>query len=156
GPPSRASERLTRAAPRASRAASPALERNDPCSPARSGRERADGASMKISILTYLERESNQRSHDVVVDQVARALHAAGHEPVVLGVHADVRVLLQRLEQQAPDLVFHLLEDFGELPYGPSDVAGLLDLTGVPYTGGGPGELFIQQDKALAKKILAF
>src|SRR5262249_53429167 len=49
-----------------------------------------------------------------------------------------------------------VLEDFADLPYGPSDVAGLLDLTGIPYTGGGPGELFIQQDKALAKKLLAY
>ena len=111
---------------------------------------------MKISILTYLERESDAHSHDVVVNHVAEALHEGGHETSVLGVHDDVRPLLQRLDQQSPELIFNLCEDFGDLPYGPSDIAGLLDLTGVPYTGGGPGELFIQQDKALAKKLLAF
>jgi D-alanine-D-alanine ligase len=31
-----------------------------------------------------------------------------------------------------------------------------LDLLGVPYTGCGPGEAYLQQDKALAKKLLAF
>ena len=35
-------------------------------------------------------------------------------------------------------------------------VTGLLDLLKVPYTGGGPGELFIRGNKSLAKKILAY
>jgi len=112
---------------------------------------------MKISILTYLETASDERSYDVVVEQVARGLRAGGHEPTVLGVHDDVRELLRRLEQQKPDLIFNLLEDFGEdLTFGPPAVSGLLDLVHAPYTGGGPGEMFIRQDKALAKKLLAF
>jgi D-alanine-D-alanine ligase len=39
---------------------------------------------------------------------------------------------------------------------GAADVAGFLDLLDVPYTGGGPGEIYIQEDKALTKKLLAF
>ena len=35
-------------------------------------------------------------------------------------------------------------------------MAGVLDLLGVRYTGGGPGELYLRQDKGLAKKALAF
>ena len=35
-------------------------------------------------------------------------------------------------------------------------VAGVLDLLGLRYTGGGPGELYLRQDKGLAKKVLAF
>ena len=35
-------------------------------------------------------------------------------------------------------------------------VAGVLDLLQVPYTGGGPGEIVLQEDKALSKKLLAF
>ena len=35
-------------------------------------------------------------------------------------------------------------------------VAGVLDLLQIPYTGGGPGEIFLQEDKALTKKLLAF
>ena len=44
---------------------------------------------MKITILTYLERETS-KEHDVVVDQVAKALKAGGHRPSILGVHGDV------------------------------------------------------------------
>jgi D-alanine-D-alanine ligase len=39
---------------------------------------------------------------------------------------------------------------------GPIAVAGLLDALKLPYTGGGPGELFIRGNKSLAKKILAY
>jgi D-alanine-D-alanine ligase len=35
-------------------------------------------------------------------------------------------------------------------------VAGLLDLLGLKYTGSGPGELYLSQDKGLTKKLLAF
>ena len=35
-------------------------------------------------------------------------------------------------------------------------VTGILDLLQLPYTGGGPGELYLQEDKALAKKLLAY
>jgi D-alanine-D-alanine ligase len=35
-------------------------------------------------------------------------------------------------------------------------VAGLLELVGVPFTGSGPSELALCQNKALAKKVLSF
>ncbi|WP_236517191.1 D-alanine--D-alanine ligase family protein [Sandaracinus amylolyticus] len=34
--------------------------------------------------------------------------------------------------------------------------AGVYDLLRVPHTGGGPGEFYLAQDKALAKKLLAY
>ena len=109
------------------------------------------GDSMRITILTYLEREGADE-HDVVVDQVASALKANGHSPSVLGVHGDVSKLVAGIKRRKPDLVFNLLEMFGTDIRGDVAVAGLLDLLGVKYTGGGPAELSLRQDKALAKK----
>ncbi|GAC1472054.1 MAG: D-alanine--D-alanine ligase [Isosphaeraceae bacterium] len=110
---------------------------------------------MRITILTYLESEGS-KDHDVVVDQVARALREKGHKPSVLGVHGDLGRLIRGLKTRKPDLLFHLLEMFGGKMKGDVEVAGLLDLMGIPYTGGGPAELSLRQDKALAKKALAF
>jgi D-alanine-D-alanine ligase len=110
---------------------------------------------MKVVILTHLEQE-NSRQHDVVVGQVARALRQGGHRTSVLGVHRDVRKLVGGLRRRKPDLVFNLMETFGDTQLGAVGVAGLLDLLGVPYTGGGPGEFYLQEDKALAKKLLAY
>jgi D-alanine-D-alanine ligase len=110
---------------------------------------------MKITIITYLESE-DAKEHDVVVDQVAKALKANKHTPSVLGVHGDVRKLISGLSRRKPDLVFNLMEMFGKNVRADVPIAGLLDLFGHPHTGGGPCELAIQQDKGLAKRALAF
>lgn len=110
---------------------------------------------MKIVILTYLEKE-HARSYDPVVDQVAEALKLGGHKVSILGVHGDVKKLIAGLSRRKPDLVFNLMEMFGKNVFGDVGVVGLLDLLNLCYTGGGPGEFFLQQDKSLTKKLLAF
>src|SRR5437764_135934 len=110
---------------------------------------------MKITILTHLEREGD-REHDVVVDQVAAALKQTGHKPSVLGIHGDVKKLIAGLTRRKPDLVFNLMETFGATELGAVGLVGLLDMLGVHYTGGGPGEISLQEDKVLTKKLLAF
>jgi D-alanine-D-alanine ligase len=110
---------------------------------------------MNVTILTYLEREGDE-SHDVVVDQVFRALKERGQRASVLGVHGDLGRLRSGLTRRQPDLVFNLMESFGDSFFGAVGVAGLLDLMGLPFTGGGPGEFYLQEDKVLTKKLLAF
>jgi D-alanine-D-alanine ligase len=110
---------------------------------------------MKITILTHLESEKT-KAHDAVVDQVSDALRGAGHKVSVLGVHGDLLKLRAGLVRRKPDLIFNLMETFGDTQLGAVGLAGLLDLLGLPYTGGGAGEIYIQEDKALTKKLLAF
>ena len=110
---------------------------------------------MKITIITYLEKE-DAKEYDVVVDQVAKALKANKHTPSALGVHGDIRKLISGLARRKPGLVFNLMEMFGTNVRADVPIAGLLDLLGYPYTGGGPAELSLRQDKALAKRALAY
>ncbi len=110
---------------------------------------------MRITILTYVHAEGT-RDWDVVVGHVATALRKNKHKVSMLGVHKDVKKLIRGIERQKPDLVFNLLEEFGDDPGGNIGICGLLDVLGVPYTGCGPGEYYLGQDKALAKKLLAF
>jgi D-alanine-D-alanine ligase len=110
---------------------------------------------VKIVILTYLDGESD-RKYDPVVPQVAAALKKLGHRASVLGVHGDMKKLLGGLARRKPDLVFNMMEMWRDDVFGDVAVAGLLELLGLRYTGSGPGELYLTQDKALAKKILAF
>jgi D-alanine-D-alanine ligase len=110
---------------------------------------------MKITILVHLEKES-AKTYDLVVDQVADALRGGGHKVSILGVHGDISKLRTGLMRRKPELVFNLMETFGNHQLGAVGLAGLLDLLGLPYTGGGPGEIYIQEDKALTKKLLAF
>lgn len=112
---------------------------------------------MKITVLTYLDSEDeSSREFDPVVPQVARTLRRLGHRVSILGVHGDVKRLVAGLARRKPELVFNLMEMFGDNVFGDIPVAGLLDLLGVRYTGSGPGELYLSQDKGLTKKLLAF
>jgi D-alanine-D-alanine ligase len=110
---------------------------------------------MKVTILTYLEREKT-KTHDLVVDQVRAALKRQGWTLSVLGVHGDLKKLIAGLSRRKPDMVFNLMEMFGRNIFGDVGVAGLLELLNLPYTGVGPGECYLQQDKLLTKKLLAY
>jgi D-alanine-D-alanine ligase len=112
---------------------------------------------LKITVLTYLDSEDeNSKEYDPVVPQVARTLRRLGHRVSILGVHGDVNRLIAGLKRRRPDLVFNLMEMFGDNVFGDIPVTGLLDLLGLRYTGSGPGELYLSQDKGLTKKLLAF
>lgn len=110
---------------------------------------------MKITILAYLD--AGAKEPDVAIDQVQQALNAGGHETSLLVVHDEVAKILAGLQNPKPDLIFNVLEAFAaDIIGGQMGVAGVLDLLQIPYTGGGPGELYLQEDKALAKKLLAY
>jgi D-alanine-D-alanine ligase len=109
---------------------------------------------MKITVLCNLGEENGPP--DIVVKHVSKALRQLGHQVSVLAIHDDLSKLVNGLKRRQPDLVFNLLEMFGEDPTSDIAVAGVLELIGVPYTGSGPGELFIAQDKVIGKSLLAF
>lgn len=110
---------------------------------------------MNIAILAYLE--PGEKKPDVVMEQVAAALQSAGHSTSVLTASDDVGQLVETIRAAKPDLVFNLLESFNnDMIGGSMGVAGVLDLMLIAYTGGGPGEIYLQEDKSLSKKLLDF
>ena len=111
---------------------------------------------MRITVLTHLEKERDEKSYDVVIDQAAAALQSLGHDVSTLGVHGDIDKLVRGLNERKPELIFNLMETFGKTQLGAVSVVGVLDVLGYPYTGGGPGEFYLQEDKAITKKLLAF
>jgi len=110
---------------------------------------------MNITVLTHVEAEGSTE-YDVVVGQLVEALQQGGHKASAFGVYGDLNLLAGGLKERKPDLVFNVMECFGATQFGASAVAGVLDLLEIPYTGGGPGELYLQEDKALTKKLLAY
>lgn len=86
---------------------------------------------------------------------VVEALRELGHEPHVLGLHDSIDPLLAEVKERRPDVVFNLLEAFDEDRRHEANVAGLLELLGVPYTGSRPACLAVCRNKALAKRVLA-
>ncbi len=111
---------------------------------------------LKVSILFYEDRSAGVAEHDEVVEQVAAALADIGHDPVLLGIYDDLRELIDRLEEQKPDLVFNLCESFAGRDANEGNVTAALVLLGQRFTGTGPVGMALRQDKAVTKKLLQF
>ena len=109
---------------------------------------------MKIVILHT--KDAAGPPEDPVLGQIEGALRAAGHETARLMVDEIVEQLVAALRRDAPDLVFNLAESYGGKSALESNVAALLNLLGLRYTGSSPAGLIQAGDKTLTKKVLSF
>ena len=93
---------------------------------------------------------------DPVLAQIEGALISLGHAPQRVSVGADVEKLVGELKAAEPELVFNLAESFDGKSALESNVAALLNLIGLRYTGSSTAALLMAGDKSLTKKILSF
>ena len=93
---------------------------------------------------------------DPVLEQLRGAIEACSHTVELLPVSDSVAPLVTTLRDEAPDLVFNLAESFGGKSALESNVAALLNLLGLRYTGSSPAGLLLAGDKSLTKKVLSF
>jgi D-alanine-D-alanine ligase len=93
---------------------------------------------------------------DPVLAQIEASLRALGHEPTRVSVAADVEPVVAALHAADPALVFNLAESFDGKSALESNVAALLNLLGMRYTGSSPAGLMMAGDKSLTKKVLRF
>jgi len=117
--------------------------------------------SLKITLLMDLDwvpRDDPQLAGDstepLTERHVATALREMGHEVAVVGVGGDVKQIVTALTEKPPELVFNLVEQFRYDRRLDKEVAGLLELLGVPFTGSGTEGLMLCRDKALCKELL--
>jgi D-alanine-D-alanine ligase len=111
---------------------------------------------LKITVLFWEERGPEKTTHDEVVDEVSEALIHSGHQVATLGLCDDLRELLDKLDEQDPDLVFNLCERFADNDAYEMNVTAVLEMLGQPFTGTGPNGMVLRQDKAVTKKLLKF
>ncbi len=93
---------------------------------------------------------------DPVIDQVIAALQACGHQAQTVTVAASIEPVVRALENAQPELVFNLTESFRDISSLDSNLAALLNLLGLRYTGSSPAGLILAGDKSLTKKVLRF
>jgi D-alanine-D-alanine ligase len=113
---------------------------------------------MKVAILYNIPGEGSSRSkiemkaETEVLETVEGAklsLEAKGIEAVPLQCSLEALFSLKNF-----DLVFNLAEGFGDDLRAEPNVAGFVELLGVPYTGSTPGALEVARDKGLSKLVL--
>lgn len=86
---------------------------------------------------------------------VVAALRMLKHDVSVVAAHQDARQLLADLEERKPDIVFNLTESFQDNRDYDKNVAALLEMTGIPFTGTGTAGLMLCRDKGLSKQLLS-
>jgi D-alanine-D-alanine ligase len=93
---------------------------------------------------------------DPVIEQLSTALETLNHEVPRVSTDADVVPVVTALRKLQPDLVFNLGESFAGRSALESNVAALLNLLDLRYTGSSPAGLLLAGDKTLAKKVLRY
>jgi D-alanine-D-alanine ligase len=86
---------------------------------------------------------------------VAQACRELGHDVSVVRVGTDVGPFLAELSERQPDLVFNLTEEFRGDRKQDKNIAALLELIGLPFTGTGPTGLMLCRNKGLCKQLLS-
>jgi D-alanine-D-alanine ligase len=86
---------------------------------------------------------------------VIHALRGLGHNVTVLGVGNDVTAIVMAFNERQPDIVFNLAEQFGDDRQQDSNVAALMEMMGIPFTGSGALGLTLGRSKSLSKELLA-
>ncbi|MEO8192438.1 MAG: ATP-grasp domain-containing protein [Gemmatimonadales bacterium] len=109
---------------------------------------------MKVSLLHM--QDALEPPVDPVLDQIHGALESLGHECNRLAVDKTVEPLVAGLRGYKPDLVFNIAESFAGKSALESNVAALLNLLDMRYTGSSPAGLILAGDKTLTKKVLTF
>ena len=109
-----------------------------------------------MNIVLLHGADAAESPEDPVLGQIETALRALGHEPSRVCVAADVTPVIAALQATNPAIVFNLAESFDGKSALESNVAALLNLLGLRYTGSSPSALLMAGDKSLTKKLLRF
>lgn len=87
---------------------------------------------------------------------VIGTLKKLGHEVRTIGIYDEAGMIIDEIKANPPDVVFNLTEHFNAVSAYDRNVAGLLEMMGVPYTGSSPTGLTLCKNKGMAKEILAY
>lgn len=87
---------------------------------------------------------------------VVSHLEEMGHQVRKVGVKDDLGVIRHAILDFVPDIVFNLMENFGEIGVFDQHVVSYLELMKTAYTGCNPRGLMLSRDKALARTLLAY
>lgn len=87
---------------------------------------------------------------------VLQALRKNGHTVEHLAIFNDLDLLRQKLQSYEPDVIFNLADQFNNNRAFDQNIAGFLELQGVPFTGCGATGLMLCKHKGISKKILSY
>jgi D-alanine-D-alanine ligase len=109
-----------------------------------------------MNIVILHTQDALEPPPDPVIPQLEEALQSLDHRVRRIAIDADVTPVIESLRADSPDLIINIAESFGGKSALESNVAALLNLLGMRYTGSSPAGLIMAGDKTLTKKVLSF
>ncbi len=100
--------------------------------------------------------DAAEAPEDPVLGEIESALRSLGHAATRVAVGGEVTAVIAGLREADPGLVFNLAESFDGKSALESNVAALLNLLDLRYTGSSPAGLMMAGDKSLTKQVLGF
>lgn len=110
-----------------------------------------DDACMPPDGAEYKKPET----HNATEFRVVSALKNLGHTVHCLGVGDRLEPIIADLTEHRPDLVFNLTEQYRDQRRLDKNIAGLLELLDIPFTGSGSVGLMLSRHKGLCKQLLS-
>jgi D-alanine-D-alanine ligase len=89
-------------------------------------------------------------------EDIESALKLLGYRTTIFNVTNDINRFMQFITDDAPDVVFNMVESLGDQAIHEMHVAGMYELLNIAYTGAGPMTLGTCLDKARTKQLLLF
>ena len=116
---------------------------------------------LKITVLVDFSTvpEEDRQFHDPADKMsteyhVIESLRHLHHDVSVIGIFDNLEEMIAELKENKPDLVFNLTEQFCGERLWDKNIAGVLDMLQIPYTGSGPMGMMLCRDKRLCKQLL--
>ena len=81
-------------------------------------------------------------------------LNEIGFEAYSLNIQDNIELITEKITEEKPDVVFNFVEIFNDNARLEMNVAGVLELMQIPYTGSGPITLANCQNKTFVKRLL--
>ncbi len=98
-----------------------------------------------------LKSEDWKTERDILV-----ALKHLGHEARLVCVYNSLQPLLDAVHERRPDVVFNVAEQFNNNPNYEKNLAALLELLNIPFTGTGSTGLALCKDKWVTQTLLSY
>ncbi|MBZ0166381.1 MAG: hypothetical protein K8I00_06195 [Candidatus Omnitrophica bacterium] len=89
-------------------------------------------------------------------NDVYRALLANNYAVRLLGIHNDLGTFFEEIQENKPDVIFNLVEVFDGKSSLEKNIAALLEIVGIPFTGASSDTLHLCNNKELNRKLFRF
>lgn len=97
----------------------------------------------------------NSPEEPITEYHVIETIRELGHAAYVVDVHDDIGDMVEQIKKSDPDLIFNLTEQFACQRLMDKNIAAVLEMLHIPFTGAGTMGLMLCRDKRLCKQLLA-